>query len=92
MINFGKQSQRLIQMIAFFYHNNMGTILLNWDIYKNSILTFQDSMMSENIDGKEVDLSKTMITSELKMLKENYHNQGEYWWEDDAYVHLEVSI
>ena len=88
MINFGKQSQRLIQMIAFFYHNNMGTILLNWDIYKNSILTFQDSIMSENIDGKEVDLSKTMIISELKMLKENYHNQGEYWWEDDAYVHF----
>ena len=86
MISFGKQSQCIIEMIAFFYHNNMGNILLNWDIYKNSVLGFKDSIAPEFIDGNKVNATEPLIASELKMLKENYHNQGEYRWEDEAYV------
>ena len=86
LISFGKQIECDISKMAFFYHNNMGTILLNWDIYKDAILGFDDSDMKEEIDGKKDNLKDKLIASELKMLKENYHNQGEYDWEDKTYV------
>lgn len=86
MMTFGRQSDCLIQKIGFFYHNNMGTIILNWDIYKNSILSFDDSITVGTGNEKKIIYEKPSIVSELKMLKENYHNLGEYKWEDEAYV------
>lgn len=97
LINFGWQSRCIIQKIAFFFHNNMGTILLNWDTYKFSVLNNNQFRFVDGegavvdgegaiVDGKWVDRTDSLLSSEFKMLKENYHNQGEYRWEDETYV------
>lgn len=61
-----------INELAFLNFCNLGTIRLNWNDYKEALMAYKGD--SER------------ITDEFKMLKENYHNQGEYDWEDAAYV------
>lgn len=61
-----------IKELAFLNFCNLGTIRLNWNKFKKALMAYKGD--SER------------ITDEFKMLKENYHNQGEYDWEDAAYV------
>lgn len=61
-----------IEELAFLNFCNLGTIRLNWNVYKKALMEYKGGLEK--------------ITEEFQMLKENYHNQGKYDWEDDAYV------
>ncbi len=93
------KSNYVKNQIALFNMNNMGFLQLDWDKNKYSIMKFDTKMFSEDIkypinikkfieDCKE-NLGR-LKAKELCMLKEIYHNQGMYDWEDATYVQFKI--
>lgn len=63
-----------IRSLRFINFLNLGVVDMNWDSLKKSI---------EDPNAQD---SESSLADEMKMLKENFHNQGYYDWEDEAYV------
>lgn len=61
-----------ISELAFLNFCNLGTIRLNWNAFNKALTDYKGDLGA--------------IAEEFQMLKENYHNQGQYDWEDKAYV------
>ena len=71
-----------IDELVFINMNNMGTILLKWNVYRQALLNYakKDKSTSDDLD----DLINIQ-QDEFKMLKQNFNSQGYYDWEDEAY-------
>lgn len=75
IINIQPTKRSTLGVLELYDIRNMGNIYLNWDDTKSVLLN--DAGSKESYESK---------AQEMKMLKENYHNQGQYDWEDEAYV------
>ncbi|MCR5254477.1 MAG: potassium channel family protein [Acetatifactor sp.] len=79
--------------IALFNHSNVGTLNINWGRIKDAVKRFDFSFLNDIKDKpfvlerfSELDNLDELKADEYVMLKENFHNQGRYDWEDEAYV------
>lgn len=72
--------QNGIKELVFLDFCNLGTIRINWDVYKKALMDYKGDLETEAAKLEKIK------SEEFKMLKEIYHNQGEYDWEDEAYV------
>lgn len=70
----------ILDKIELYDVKNMGSVFLNWDNHKKALL---NNTLNADVDIKT---DFKLKAQEMKMLKENYHNQGQYDWEDEAYV------
>ena len=68
-----------ISCLSFIGFHNLGAVYMNWDSMK-------ESLEGSLVISTEHLLIDEVLADEMKMLKENFHNQGYYDWEDEAYV------
>lgn len=68
-----------INRLSFINFHNLGAVYMNWDSMK-------ESLEGPIVINSERLLIDEVLADEMKMLKENFHNQGYYDWEDEAYV------
>lgn len=77
-IDFRSSQTDTLSHLVFINMNNMGNILIDWGKYQKAL---QSTSHMNAYRITEHDKAE-----EFKMLKENFHNQGQYDWEDAAYV------
>lgn len=70
-----------IEQLSFKNTKNLGSIFLNWYTVKRAISKYKDDKFTNNSEQAYKDKA-----NQLKILKVNFHNLGEYDYEDEAFV------
>ncbi len=80
LMNSEKQETVQIDELSFLNTKNLGSIFIDWETAKAAI---------ENYPGKESEKEEEVSrkkAKQMQMLKENFHNLGEYDYEDEAFA------
>lgn len=72
-----------IEQISFKNTKNLGIIFLDWNKIKTAIALYGTDAPIDKYTEKRIFEEKA---NQLQMLKKNFHNVGEYDYEDDAFV------
>ncbi len=80
LLNSEKREMVQIEELSFLNTKNLGSIFVDWETAKHAIANYQGSSADK---PEERNRKKA---NQLKMLKENFHNLGEYDSEDEAFA------